>query len=429
MMYVFDDCILDVQCYLLSRTGRPVNLRPKAFQVLQYLLQHRDRVVTKQELAEHIWPEQFISDAVLESTIRAVRRALGDDSHTQSYIQTLRGYGYRFVAIVEERAEAGLGETSPPGGASQAAAVRAMPEPASLPVSLSPTPPAHVFGREGEFAQLSHGVQQAWDGHRRFVFVSGEPGIGKTTLVNAFVERLAAQSALCIARGQCMALYGEGEAYLPILEAFGRLGREAGDDQFCTILDQYAPTWLAQMPPLLAPHALLALQQRVQGATPQRMLREMAEALEMLTVHRPLLLVLEDLHWSDVSTLQLLTWLALRSGPARLYILGTFRPVEVGHPLAQMVNELCRKGVGRELALPPLREEAVAAYLATRGGDGVPLPPPQLGRALVRRTGGNPLFMVHLVDYLTAHGWAGMRGDSQTADALAISDARGPQRY
>src|SRR5262245_44625063 len=108
------------------------------------------------------------------------------------------------------------------------------------------------------------------------------------------------------------------------------------------------------MPALLESHEMLALQQRVQGTTQQRMLREIAETLEILTVQRTLLLVLEDLQWSDVSTLQLLAWLALRSGPARIYILSTFRPVEGGCPLAQMVLELHRKGGSRELPLQPL---------------------------------------------------------------------------
>src|SRR5215470_18716118 len=145
MLYVFDDCILDIQCCVLCRAGQPVSLRPKAFQVLHYLLLHRDRVVTKQELAEHIWSDQFISDAVLESTVRAVRRALGDDSHTQGYIQTLRGYGYRFVATVEERAEAGPGATSLLSEAPHASVVCAMPaldDAKPCPTGLAPIPRA-----------------------------------------------------------------------------------------------------------------------------------------------------------------------------------------------------------------------------------------------------------------------------------------------
>ena len=151
MLYVFDDCILDIQCYVLCRAGQPVSLRPKAFQVLHYLLLHRDRVVAKQELAEHIWPDQFISDAVLESTVRAVRRALGDDRHTQGYIQTLRGYGYRFVATVEERVEAGPGATSLISVAPHAPVVCAMPELDDVkpcPTMLAPVPRAAALPPE-----------------------------------------------------------------------------------------------------------------------------------------------------------------------------------------------------------------------------------------------------------------------------------------
>ena len=112
MLYVFGDCTLDTQRYVLHRANQATSLRPKAFHVFLYLLMHRDRVITKQELAEQIWPDQFISDAVLENTIRAVRRALDDSAHTQRYIQTLRGYGYRFVAMVEERDETFTDDTS-----------------------------------------------------------------------------------------------------------------------------------------------------------------------------------------------------------------------------------------------------------------------------------------------------------------------------
>src|SRR4030095_13861338 len=101
-------------------------------------------------------------------------------------------------------------------------------------------------------------------------------------------------------------------------------------------LEHQAPTWLAQMPALCSPAVLEAVQHRVLGATQERMLRELAEAVEALTVTRPLLLVLEDLHWSDDATRDLLTYLARRPGPTRLLILGTYRPVEVllrGPPL------------------------------------------------------------------------------------------------
>jgi DNA-binding winged helix-turn-helix (wHTH) protein len=104
MRYIFDDYILDTQRYELHRAGTRIHLRPKAFQVLAYLLAHRDRVVPKAELLEHVWPNQFIGDATLNSCIMAVRKALGDGGRTPRCLHTVHGQGYRFVAPVEERA-------------------------------------------------------------------------------------------------------------------------------------------------------------------------------------------------------------------------------------------------------------------------------------------------------------------------------------
>jgi DNA-binding winged helix-turn-helix (wHTH) protein/predicted ATPase/class 3 adenylate cyclase len=102
MRYVFAECVLDTRLYLLYRRGTTVRLRPKVFHVLQYLLEHRDHVVSKNELCAHVWPSQFISDATLEGCITLARRAIGDSGRVQRLIQSRRGYGYRFVGTVEE---------------------------------------------------------------------------------------------------------------------------------------------------------------------------------------------------------------------------------------------------------------------------------------------------------------------------------------
>jgi DNA-binding winged helix-turn-helix (wHTH) protein len=101
MRYVFGDYTLDTRQSELCHAGEPVKLRLKVFQVLVYLLTHRDRPVPKQELCEHLWPQQFVSDATLDSCIAEVRQAVGDSGRGQHIIQTRRGYGYRFVAAVE----------------------------------------------------------------------------------------------------------------------------------------------------------------------------------------------------------------------------------------------------------------------------------------------------------------------------------------
>lgn len=105
MLYRFSHCELNTQLFTLQRAGQSIRLRPKVFQVLSYLLEHRERVVSKQELSEQVWPEQFISNAALESTIRLLRQALGDSGQTQRIVQTVYGYGYRFVAEVTRAVE------------------------------------------------------------------------------------------------------------------------------------------------------------------------------------------------------------------------------------------------------------------------------------------------------------------------------------
>src|SRR5262249_31993561 len=110
MLYHFADCVLDTRLYTLQRAGQRTRLSPKVFEVLCYLLAHRDRVVSKQELCEQVWEGLAISDATLESCLRAGRLTVGDGGQAQRIIQTQRGYGYRFVAELAILPN----ETSPP---------------------------------------------------------------------------------------------------------------------------------------------------------------------------------------------------------------------------------------------------------------------------------------------------------------------------
>jgi hypothetical protein len=130
------------------------------------------------------------------------------------------------------------------------------------------------------------------------------------------------------------------------------------------------------------------------------MLREMAEALEALATERPLVLLLEDLHWSDPSTLDLVSAVARRREPARLLVIATYRPLDAivrGHPLRAVASELALHGACEELALEPLGADHVGRYLAARCGDEVSA---RLRETIHRRTDGLPLFMVNVVDAL-----------------------------
>ena len=262
---------------------------------------------------------------------------------------------------------------------------------------------ARMVGRTAELAKLNDWFDLVRRGTRRVIFVSGEPGIGKTTLTRAFTDSLANDRTIRIGRGQCVDQYGAGEPYLPILEALTRLCREPGSNKLVEILYRIAPAFLAQMPSLFNTEDRARLQRVAEGTTQQRMLREMAEALEAIAAETPLVLYIEDLHWSDPSTLDLIATVARRSEHARLMILGTYRPAEMlagKHPLRAMKEELELHQHAIELRLPLLREADVAAFLTER----LNAAKEKIAGAIYARTEGNPLFMVNVIDYLIDEG-------------------------
>ena len=252
------------------------------------------------------------------------------------------------------------------------------------------------------------------------MFVTGEPGIGKTTIVDEFLrqEQDAREESFLLGRGQCIEHYGTAEAYLPVLDALGRLCREPGGGRLLKLLDKHAPAWLLQLPALLGAPDLAKLQGKAAGVTHPRMLREVADAIEAISTEKPLVLGFEDLHWCDYSTLEWLGFVARRQEAARLLVLGTYRPVEVivrEHPLKHLKHELKMHGQCQELPLTLLGEAAVREYLNLRftspvGSHSSSAPDnaealaqeglQELAHTIYQRTEGNPLFMVNLVDYL-----------------------------
>jgi DNA-binding winged helix-turn-helix (wHTH) protein/predicted ATPase len=385
---------LDVTNERLWKGLQSIPLRPKAFAVLRHLVERPGQLVTKQQLLEAVWPATFVSDAVLKDSIRQVREALGDDPASPRYIETAHRRGYRFVAQISdtpvaEREPVGRPKGRPPSRTDRRADL------------LLPSSPTAVLGREAELARLRGWLEKTLHGDRQVVFVTGEPGIGKTTIVNALLEEAAAVDGVWISRGQCLEQYGASEAYLPVLDGLSRLARTPGGERIVDVLRQHAPAWLLQLPALISLADREALHKQVTGATRERMLREIADAIETLAASDPLILVLEDLHWSDRSTLDLIGFLARRRDPARLLIISTYRPVEVilgDHPLKDVKRELLAHGLCQDLPLEYLTEEAVTQYLDLKA-PGLRAPR-RLARLIHRRTEGNPLFMVNLVEYL-----------------------------
>src|SRR5438128_9524925 len=102
-MYAFDDFEIDTARFELRRGGELCHVEPQVFDVLRYLIEHRDRVVAKEELLDNVWGDRFVSESALTSRIKAARQAVGDSGRAQRIISTAHGRGYRFVAPVETR--------------------------------------------------------------------------------------------------------------------------------------------------------------------------------------------------------------------------------------------------------------------------------------------------------------------------------------
>jgi len=235
--------------------------------------------------------------------------------------------------------------------------------------------------------------------------VTGESGIGKTALTDEFQRQAAEVPGLRAALGQCVEGYGSKEAYYPMLEALGQLCRSTAGEAIIEILAAHAPTWLVQFPALVRREHRETLQREIQGATRERMLREIVGALETITAEYPLLLVFEDLQWVDHSTVDLLSALARAHAPTKLMLIATYRSVDLAlsdHPLRAVKQDLLVHQLCHEIAVEPLTEADVADYLAAVSGEA--RLPAGLAALIHRHSGGNPLFMMAALDHMSQRG-------------------------
>lgn len=351
----------------LWRDEQEIPLRRKPFAILRYFVEHPQRLVTHDELVQAVWGQVAMSESLLRTYIRELRRNLGE-----GIVETVVGRGYRFIAEVSQI------ESAPAQRASAA------PQPT-------------LVGRTDAMNVLWDAWRGALDGTRRIVFVTGDSGIGKSALAEAFVLEIAQQDTPWIARGACIEHYGAGEPYLPMLAALGSVARGPIGARLVEVLARHAPSWLAQMPALRADPRVETPQTPGEGPTQTRMARELAEAFEVLTQELPIVVLLEDLQWADDCTAELLAMLGRRYEPARLLILGTVRDAEMakGDPMARVMGELEAHGRATVLRLEGLPESAVAEYLVHRyAAHGFP---PELASRICEPTGGNPLFVVGLL--------------------------------
>jgi predicted ATPase len=348
---------------------------------------------------------------------RAFRLAPHDEAQLRHLLTLLDRLGDRAGALqaYDEFARRLAQEfESEPAAETQAlvAAIRARATTAAPPARRTEAakiaaPQRHTVGRARERAALLASFESAAAGHGQVVCVAGEPGIGKTTLVEDCLAELSAGGRPChIARGRCSERLAGTAAYLPLLEALQSLLHGAAGEAVARAMKRTAPTWHVQfaLPShssgAPAPDAVAA-----PAASQARLALELAAFLEEVYQASPLVLFFDDVHWIDPSTVDLLAYLGSRTASLRLLIVLAYRPAEMllgKNVFWPMKLDLQTRGVCREIGLDFLTQDEVAQYLALEfPGHRFSAAFPALVHA---RTEGSPLFMVDLLRYLRDHG-------------------------
>ena len=284
----------------------------------------------------------------------------------------------------------------------------------------------HTVGRQAELAELRAGFRSAAAGRGLLLCVAGEPGIGKTTLVEEVLDELAVGDRTCrLGRGRCSERLAGTEAYLPFLEALESLLHGAGGEAVAQVMKVVAPTWYVQLAPLVADDSSFArVREEAKVASQERLKRELAAFLQEVARLQPLVLFLDDLHWADASTVDLLAYVGSKCATMRLLLVLSYRPSDLmlsQHPFRHVKLELQGRGVCREILLPFLSPADVERYLALEFPEHDL--PAELAALIHTRTEGNPLFMADLLRYLRERGVIA-QGQGRWAMTRSVADIR-----
>jgi tetratricopeptide (TPR) repeat protein len=257
-----------------------------------------------------------------------------------------------------------------------------------------------IVGRDQELDALQHEFERAQRGKGRLVVVAAEAGMGKTTLVDAFVKQLQEQQEpVRIGRGRCSERLAGSEAYLPVLEALDSLQKSEQLGSIARLMRTVAPSWYAQIiPPSDNDSSAARLAAETASGSQERLKREIASLFEELGRIQPVVLCFDDMHWADASTTDLMAYLARRIDTTKLMIVATCRPSDLAqarHPFLSVKLDLRARGMCREIVPGSLDLGAVAKYIVLQFPEHAF--PADFSRLVHERSEGNPLFMADLL--------------------------------
>jgi predicted ATPase/tRNA A-37 threonylcarbamoyl transferase component Bud32 len=273
--------------------------------------------------------------------------------------------------------------------------------------AITPPRARATVGREAERAQLLRVYARVKGGQSVILAVTGEPGIGKTSLIEDFLHDLSARGERAtVARGRCSETLAGSEAYLPILEVLDSLLHRSTGAALDATIKTVAPTWYVQVATRTTEETSAGqLRETTPAASQERMKRELGHLLQELSRVQPLVLFIDDLHWADVSTIDILNYLAGRFSDMRVLVLVSYRPSDLAlakHPFLNIRHDLQSRGLFEEVGISFLTAGDVERYLALQ------FPrhafAPEFVTAIHTKTEGSPLFMADLVRYLRDTG-------------------------
>ena len=400
---------------LLFRGSEIIPLAPRLYDTLWALVEKGGRIVDKEDLLRRVWQDAFVEEGSLARNVSTLRKILGESPRDQKYIVTVPKRGYRFAATVtacrasDQRQDGADPIWSGPASAENSCGEGNGAIPFSTGHLLSELRAQKIapnfVGRHLEMKQLEGHFENMLGGGGKLVFLTGEAGMGKSSLAEWFVNSIRPRHPeLRVATGRSVEQYGPGESYLPFLDALSGLLCEYGN-QIRNQLRRQAPTWCLQLSAFASGAEMEALRSETAGATNQRMLREMGDALGALSLDAPLLLLLEDLHWADRPTIDLLRHLCHRLETQRVLLLATVRPEHIqmpAHALKNCIADMKARQSCDEIVLDALSEDEIRILLCRRFE---PNQFPDDFASLIRkRADGHPLFTVSLLDFLAGSG-------------------------
>ena len=344
---------------LLWNGDTPNRVPPKVFQLLLYLRDNPGRIIEYDELLDAVWPREFVQPEILKTYVKTIRRLLHDDAHAPSFIETRARCGYAFIGQLPDRC------------------VRAVP------------PSSRLIGRDDALATLQAAFRAAGEGQRRVMFVVGEAGIGKTRLIDEFLAR-AVQADPLVLRVDCAQAQYSPHGFSPQRELSRQLAR--GGQAGSLAASELAPA---------------------AGDDPEYLCRQ----LEAVAAEKATILVVENLQWADVPTIEALSRLAYARSSERLLVICSYRAEMPNNPRCPgrtLILDLLVHAAAHELRLSPLASDDVRRLVLQNTS--VALPRGALD-SIELYAGGNPLIVSVLVERMVEQLKAS--GSSELIDMLA----------